>query len=553
MSLNVNGSIDKSDPQGKQLVSIIPSNPGLPTDAEANAPLVPEGVIRASDWSVGQEPHWSVSAFEPEGDRKLFQASLRLDYDISDDVTITSLTTYNRLRQDPITDLDGSSAQFADNPRDIGRMSTFNQELRLSNVNEFDSRVRWTVGANYDRSDVSEDQWIAYADNSLSNPNNLFINVSGVDSSADIENYAVFGNAEYDISQDVTLRAGARYTKSENLTEICGYSPGDGRVATLFTLLGELLGGETVPLAQDDCYTLNDQFLPGDPFIFDLSEDNVSWKVGADYRVNDDTLLYANISRGYKAGSFPAITAAVQSALIPAKQEAVTSYEVGTKATLLDGRMQANAAVFYQSYKDKQIQGTLNDPLFGLLQQLQNVPKSRIYGAEADISIVPTSGLTITGSASYLDTKVKEFVGVDIYGADQDFSGDKLPFAPKWTFILDMNYVMPLDTQRGDEVFFGATLNHRTKQDAYIGASRIPLPDRDDIRTLRANPFVIDGYTTVDARIGYRIPENGLTVTAWGKNILNEFYATNLVSNNDVVMRLVGQPVTWGLTVGYDF
>jgi outer membrane receptor protein involved in Fe transport len=544
LSLNLNGSIDKSDPQAKQTITIIPSAAGAPTVEEATYPLVPDNDARVADWTP--DPY-------PEGDRKMMQASLRIDYDLTDSVILTSLTTYNGLDQDPVTDLDGAAPQFADNPKDEGEMRTFNQEIRLSNASALNARTRWTLGANYDTAEIKEDQHIAYRDNSLSNAANLFINISGIDSTSDIENWAVFGNVEYDVTDALTLRAGARYTDTSNDTEICGYSPGDGRVAELFTLLGELIGGQRIELGPRDCYTLNDQFLPGDPFLFDLEEDNVSWKVGADYRVSMDTLLYLNVSKGYKAGSFPAVTASVQSALIPATQESVLSYEFGTKATLLDGRLQANAAIFYQEYDDKQIQGTLKDELFGLLQQLQNVPESRIAGAEADVSWMPVSGLTITGSASYLDTEVETFASTDIYGNDQDFSGDRLPFAPEWTVVLDVDYRTPLGARGDRELFMGLTYNYRTDADAYIGGSRIPLPDRDDIRTLYERPFIIDGYTTVDARLGMSFLESGLRVTAWGKNLTDEFYATNLVSNNDVVMRMVGQPRTYGLTVSYDF
>lgn len=548
ISLNVNGSIDNSDPQAKQLIAVIPSDKGSPTVEEATMPLAPNGDARAADWSIITKN----STKPPTGDRELFQTSLRMDYDISQSLTMTSLTTYNRLSQSPVTDLDGSTANFADNPQDIGKLKTFNQELRLSNFNEVDTKLSWMIGANYDKIDVSEDQWITYEHNSLSNAANIFINISGIDSSSDIENYAFFGNAEYDVTDKIALRAGARYTNSKNLTEICGYSPGDGRVATLFTIIGELLTGIVVPLSNEDCYTLNDDFLPGTPFVYDLNEDNVSWKTGLDYHANDDTLVYLNVSKGYKTGSFPAITAAIQSSLIPATQEDVTSYELGVKATLMDGAMQVNAAVFYQDYTDKQVQGTLNDLAFGLLQQLQNVPKSEISGAEIDLMFVPTQGLTISASASYIDTKVTEFEGGDFLGFQQDFAGDKLPFAPEWTFVLDADYRIPVSN--GNEVFFGATLNHRTEADAYIGASRIPLPDdRTDIRSLYAHPFVIDGYTLVDIRFGYDMPDKGMRVTVWAKNVFNEFYATNLVSNNDVIMRLTGQPASYGVTVGFQF
>lgn len=541
-SLNVNGSIDKSDPQAPQLIAVLPTNSGAPTAAEVSTPLSPTD-LRAADWSTGTE--------RPRGDRKLFQMALRGDFDVSPNITVTSLTTFNYLKQNPSYDLDGSAFQLLGSPVDRGTIDSFNQELRLSNANQDGAAFRWTVGGNYDKSKVTEVQNITYGDNSVSNAGTLFINVSGIDSRSDIENYAVFASGEYAITPQIKLLAGARYTRSINDTRICGFSPGDGRVAQLFTILGELIGGETVPLGPNDCYPLNSAFLPGDAFNFKLDEDNVSWKVGADFQVTPGTLIYANVSRGYKAGSFPVFTASVQSVMVPARQESVTSYEAGIKARLFDGSVQANAAVFYQDYKDKQIQGTLNDPLFGLLQQLQNVPESHIYGFEADVTARPMAGLTLTGSVSYLKSEVDQYSGTDIYGAARDFAGNDLPFAPEWTLIFDADYAIPLSND--DEFFVGATVNYRTEADTYIGGGTIPFPNRADARTLSRFPFVIDGYTLVDARIGYRFPGQQLTISAWGKNIFNAFNVQNIVSYSDAIVRQVGEPATYGVTLGYKF
>lgn len=542
LTLNVNGSIDKSEPTAPRLIGVQPSVPSAPTVAELTAPLA-TGNVRVTEWSEGTAL--------PKGDRRLFQASLRADYSPSDAVTFTSLTTFNHLKQRMVFDYDGSSFQMVDGPKDDGSITDFSQELRLSNVNQTGSALRWTLGANYNYSKIAENQWVAYADNSLSNAANIFINISGINSSAKVNTYAAFGNLEYDVLESLTVRAGVRYTKSVNDTNICGYSPGDGRVAQLFTILGQILGGQTIPLAQTDCYTLNAQFLPGQPFIYKLDEDNVSWKVGLDYRISPETLVYTNVSRGYKAGSFPAITAALQKALIPARQESVTSYEAGIKTRLAGGALRFNSAIFYQDYRNKQVQGTLLDPLFGLLQQLQNVPKSHIFGVEADVVAKPLPGLTLTGSASYLKTKVDTYTSTDNYGHIQDFAGNRLPFAPEWTLIFDVDYRTKL--ANGGEFFLGGTVNFRTSQDAYIGARTLTIPASANARTTSPYPFVIDGYTTIDARLGYTFPGDHFTLSVWGKNLTDKTYATNKVSNNDVIIEQPGMPVTYGVTLKASF
>jgi outer membrane receptor protein involved in Fe transport len=63
--------------------------------------------------------------------------------------------------------------------------------------------------------------------------------------------------------------------------------------------------------------------------------------------------------------------------------------------------------VFYYDYRNKQVRGKFDDPLFGALDELVNLPKSRIFGAEADITIRPVTGLTINGAVTYLDSAIQ--------------------------------------------------------------------------------------------------------------------------------------------------
>ena len=545
--LNVNGSVDRSDPQALQIIAVMPSTPSAPMPAELNA--VNEFAPRDA-----RAANWSTDNGRPRGNRKLAQIFLRADVDVADNMTLTSISTYNHLKQAMAFDLDGSETQMVDSPQDNGTINDYNEELRLSNANTKGATFRWTVGGIYNKSKIHQDQWISYKDNSLSNAGTLFINLSGINSRADITNWAVFANGEYDISDQLTFKVGGRYTKSVNDAYICNYDPsvnGFHPVNDLFTILGTILGGQTIPLTSSDCYSLNAQSLPGTPYTYKLSEHNVSWKAGLDYKVTPDTLLYANVSRGYKAGSFPTITAATQSVFTPAKQESVTSYEAGIKARFADNRIQLTSAVFYEDYRNKQLQGTVSTALFGLLQNLQNVPKSHIFGVEADLVARPVNGLTLTGSASYLKTKVDEYTGLSVFGVQTDFAGKRLPFAPEWTLIGDIDYRVP--TSSGGMVFVGGTVNYRTSVDAYVAGRNIPFPTTQNFHSLYQYPFLIDGYTTVDARLGYDFPGEKVTLSVWGKNIFNTFSVTNSISYNDIITRSTGMPVTYGLSLKVRF
>jgi len=175
------------------------------------------------------------------------------------------------------------------------------------------------------------------------------------------------------------------------------------------------------------------------------------------------------------------------------------------------------------------------------------VPRSYILGFETDVAIRPVDGLTLTGSASYLKTKVQEYSGITVFGAQKDFAGSKLPFAPEWTLIGDIDYRIPMAND--GEFFVGTSVNFRTDQVAYIAGDELAIPDNGVNRWTNRVPFNIDGYTLVDARIGYTFPGQKLTPTAWGKNIFDTFNVQNIISYNNIITQAVGMPVTYGVSL----
>src|SRR3546814_1732713 len=82
---------------------------------------------------------------------------------------------------------------------------------------------------------------------------------------------------------------------------------------------------------------------------------DLSWKVGVDFKPVAGSLFYANVTKGYKAGSFPTIGAATVSQYRPVVQESVITYEAGFKQELFDRSVLLTGAGFYYDYRNKQL------------------------------------------------------------------------------------------------------------------------------------------------------------------------------------------------------
>jgi outer membrane receptor protein involved in Fe transport len=570
--LNVNGFKDKSDPQAQQWVAFRPSS---------SAPAIQQAVIdnytngihfapndaRAADWTATTtDPALGIPAgggaivpgsaplvdFSPSGDREFIQASLRADIDVIDGITLTSLSSYSDYDQLQNVSTSGTEYLQSNIIGQTGKIKSFNQELRIAN--DKSATFRWLLGVNYEDSTTDED-YVVRMKHTAYRAGTLFINAPGVHTYQDIRNYAFFGNAEYSLTDRLVLKGGIRYTNSRIKAELCNDTIPGGNVDLFFNLLGSIRGTVPfTPIGPDDCYSLTENNVPvGVPVVDTLKEDNVSWRAGLDFQANPDLLIYANVSRGYKAGSFPSLTASNIIAFSPVKQEELTAYEGGIKARFMDGRATFNGAVFYYDYRDKQVRGKLKDVIFNQLDALVNVPKSRVFGAEADVTIRPVDGLTLGAVVTYLDSKITDYTAINVVGVENfDHSGSPLPFTPKWSGSLNVDYRAQTS---GGTPFVGFTVSARSKADSVIAAREI-----DFLNTVGsfAKPgvdcvFCIKGYATVDARIGYEGEDGRWRVMLWGKNIFDKYYWTSVHQSYDGASRFAGMPATYGLTFGFKF
>lgn len=547
ISLNANGWIDKSQPLASQFIALYPQVPAYVKPEELTVPFSPQDP-RAADWND--------DSLRPKGDRKFFQTALRADVDLTDVITLTSITSYDHFTQRQATDYDGTALHITDLQIN-GHLRSFNQELRLSNGAH--SAFRWVLGGNYERSSAFDDETSHVGNDSASNPTLFNFYQSEQTTKQQIRNYAAFGNAEYDLTSKLTLKAGVRYTNSHNDGTLCDVDAGDGLVAALFNYFGSFAGVPFTPIGSTGprygrCYSLTAAGVPrGDPTRETLAEHNVSWRVGIDYKLSPDALLYANISRGYKAGSFPVLAATADSQNTPVTQEYVTSYEAGIKVGLFDRRVHINAAGFYYDYRNKQILGKELDPTFGPEEALVNVPKSRIYGFDGDITVNAARGLTLAGALTYLNSRVLRYAGPNQFGVFTNFAGSNLPFTPKWNYSFNADY--RIDTADGGSPFVGVTINGRSKQDAALLGSTLTIPNIQGTRILPGlvYPFVTNPYATVDARLGYEARGGAWKVMLYGKNIFNKYYWNNVTTQSDSTQRQVGLPATYGVQFSIKF
>ena len=266
------------------------------------------------------------------------------------------------------------------------------------------------------------------------------------------------------------------------------------------------------------------------------------------YKFDQGTLLYATVSQGYKAGIFSAIGASVTSQYTPAVQEKVMAYEAGFKAPLLDHKIQLNGAAFYYDYKNKQVRGRILSTVFGLLEKMLNVPKSYIFGVEGELVVRPVDGLTLSGSATYLKTKVsgnysQTTDGLAIYNAagfTGNFYGSQLPYTPKYSANADIQYEFPVTS--GVKAFVGGSMTYQSSQNTTFTNAALPATD-----------FEIPGYTLLDARAGIASSDDRWRATIYGHNITNKVYTTAVSTFLDTLIRYRGKPSIYGVSLSYKY
>lgn len=262
-----------------------------------------------------------------------------------------------------------------------------------------------------------------------------------------------------------------------------------------------------------------------------FTKNNFSGKIGLDYKLADGNLLYASISRGYRAPSFNAQAFFDPSELSVAKAEQVTSYEAGVKTRFWDRRVTLNLAGFYYDYKNQQF---INVDPASAAQTLLNIPKSRIYGGEAELTVRAADMVTLRAGMGLLSARIIEGTvsGVDV-------SDNRLSNAPALTLNGGIDWTV---AQGGfGTLSFHPEMAYQSRQ--YFEVLNIPR--------LRQG-----SYALLSGHLDWESADERFNASLWVKNLTRKFYFTSrvdLLAGFGFDYNHIGNPRTYGVTVGVKF
>ena len=311
-----------------------------------------------------------------------------------------------------------------------------------------------------------------------------------------VENMAVFGQADYDLTDKLTLTAGLRFTQDEleyTHTRAPGINAATGLPATGPGVSGSPAGG-----------TLASGGNGTNTSAGDSSNDNISGKLVAAYQATDAMMLYASYTRGYKGPAFNVFfnhTAPVNA--VPIDEETSDSFEAGFKSRLWADRVQFNAALFSATYDGFQANNfvLLNG---AVVTNLTNAGQVETQGFEADLVALLSEGLTARASVAYADATVKEFNPNPLTNAPDARDGTRLPLAPEWSWSAGLDYEREI---LAHPVYFSTNYAYTGDQFSDLGEGG-PL----------------ESYGILNASLGVSDPEDRFRLTFHVRNLLDESY-----------------------------
>ncbi len=324
---------------------------------------------------------------------------------------------------------------------------------------------------------------------------------SAQDVSQTNKSWAIYGEADYELTDKLTLTLGARYTH-DTKTSVVNDKP--------IFIYGSLV--EANPIATIQPSLAGGQIVMASPVKASWSK--FTPRVSLGYNFTPDVMAYALWSRGYRGGGFNGRPASIGSATTPYNPETLDNYELGFKTEFANGRVRLNGATFLMKYNDMQQDLDVPAPgtSTGRESRTLNASSAELKGFELDLTAQLTENLRLHGNIGYLDSKYKNFVG-DIYstGTPVDATFLRLRRSPKWTWTVGAFY----EAKVGDNAsaWFAGDVH-------YIGAHEVSFLNNPNLRN--------DGQYLIDASINVKL--NNTTVSLFGKNLNNE----------------------QGLTIGYD-
>lgn len=485
----------------------------LAEDCFSAAPT-PTGVFQVADLNA-EEGYSELSDLKNDIDAQ--DLSVTLKWQLNDTLEFISISAYETIDRHYEEDIDatdfglffgfdpvsGAPLFFQAAATYVMDAKTLSQEFRLVGSTE---SLNWVAG-------------LYYFDDEKTDVNNSIVDF-GIDVRADVttESTAAFAQAEYSVTDTLTLTTGLRYTDDERNADVA--TP-----LAPFVILGSVDAAE-----------------------FDAGDGKWTYKLGLQWDVSEDLMLYASHSTGVKSGEFNVnlITSADQAA--PVGEEKITAYEVGAKWTFLDGLGRLNASLFYNDIEDYQATVYEAPPGGGLATAFfRNIGDVDVSGAEIELFVAPMENLDLMLAVSLLDSEVDSneqiiqgpllpptFAGGTVYSVD----GNELVQAPEVSLNGIVRYAIPTDAM-GE---FSLQVDFTWQDDVFLDVANDPYN-------------VQEAYTLWNARISWESPEEFYYAQLFVENAADKFFASEAYTPEGFDRQgvIFGKPRTYGAKFGVRF
>lgn len=455
--------------------------------------------------------------------------------------TLTSVTAFRTWNWSPHNDGDGTPAQAGVDFHQANQQRQFSQELRIASDGQ--RRLDYVAGAYIFRQKIKAEALNAYGPQAA----DWFLAPAAATpqvAAAALNNYVIVSHSSPEITSAAAFAQGVLHA-TPRLDVTLGLRYTWEKMTGYFrqTASGASLAGLSAADAAQ-AQTLRARFGVANSFEAETSDGSVTGVINLAYKVSDDILAYGSYSRGYKAGGLNLSNINTVGALAVnpvVGPEKLDAFELGLKSAWFDGRLTANAALFWTDDSNYQ---TTQVNLINNVSSLTNAGKVRSRGVEVDLQARPTERLSLYGSATYNEASYRSYKAapcpIEIRptpGLVCDLSDRRLPGPSLWSVSSGGEYAQPIGDLRGAEA------------ELYLGAD---YSYRSAFYTTAANSIYsrIPGYGLVNLRIGVRAADRAWDLQAWVRNAADEdYYLALSAANTGAITGTLGDPRTYGVTL----
>lgn len=501
----------KDNGPGVATQNIGPCTGGIPRSFGAPDPAAE--CIRDNRTTLGDLPPVISQTFalgtrdgSPYGKFDVYSASLDLEWKL-DTLTLSSITGYYRTKYVFFSGLDQTSlSQVAFS--DVQENRSISQELRLTS--DFDGRFNFMLGAFYQDADVDDANDVKLSDANYQAAANRYVSYADKNSQRGTT-ASVFGQALVDITDEIELAGGVRYTR-----ETKAFSKQNVYGIGAFNTLTTLFPGESRP-----------GFLTGN-----YRDNNLSPEVSLTWRPSSTKTVFAAYKTGYKSGGFGLtspllLTTRIGDADFDA--EKARGFEVGAKGVFLDSRLRLNFAAF--RYKFSNLQVNTFDPV-RFAYTINNASAVKQTGFELDGNFRASENLTLRGAIAYVHARFETFLGQCFgYAFPAGTVRATAVPPPPCTFVNDTALTLQQD--------YSGRAPARAPDWAGNAGFTVTLPVGNHELELTGDAFYSDGYFAAEtmapstyqnsfwrfnASVSLTAPDDRYAIRLIGRNLGNKYY-----------------------------